>query len=78
MVNDFIDRDTLDPVKYPGSEITILVEATPESDPSISATFKVVYVLEDSNDETPVFDATSLTAELNENSDPTGEKERVL
>ena len=70
LVNDFIDRDTLDTEKYKDYRITILVEATPKNNPKISATFKVVYVLEDSNDETPVFVTDTLTAELNENSDP--------
>ena len=72
-MSDFIDRDTLDQNKYPDNHITILVEATPASDPSVSATFKVVYILEDSNDETPEFVNDSLTAELNENSDPASE-----
>ena len=65
-----IDRDRLDPVSYPNSKITILVEAKPVDDPSISATLKVVLEIEDSNDEEPIFEEKSLKGSLNEEANP--------
>ena len=68
-----IDRDTLDPQKYPEGEISILIDASPKGQPETSATLKLLFQLEDSNDEFPVFDQESLKTELNENSEPDGE-----
>ena len=73
-----IDRDTLDPQKYPEGEISILIDASLKDQPDTSATLKLLFQLEDSNDETPEFEQDSLTTELNENSEPDGERADLL